>query len=407
MATLILIVDDNKITRNIVSSAFVSDGYELFIAENGKEALEIASRVQLNLAILDIGLPDIDGYQICKTMRSDPRLANIPIIMLTGYTDIDNRLKAFAAGADDYIMKPFQMEELRARVKVHLLRAASSPPHPKTKARTHRIAVFSLRGGIGVSTLAVNLAVGLAQLWEPPTLLADLAFVNGQDALMLDVKLRNTWADLGKIPPEEIDSELIERVALRHASGVDVLAAPRRSEESELIKERHVRRVIELAATQYKYLVMDLPHDFSPTTLAALEMADVILLLCAPDLASVRCASNALNLFKDLGYPDEKIQLILNWNISANGLARKEIEKVLQKSLTVVIPHLPDSLVMAITMGKPIILDVEKPEAALLEDLSYFWSKKEDKNIEPVAPTPAWQRVSERAKRRQQEQNKS
>ncbi len=270
MAISILIVDDNKTTRDIVAGAFKADGYELFIAQNGKEALEIANRVSLNLAILDINLPDIDGYQICKSIRNLPRLANIPIIMLTGYTDIDNRLKAFAAGADDYIMKPFQIKELKARVKVHLQRALIYSPRPKNKNRIQNIAVFSLRGGIGVSTLAVNLAVGQAQLWEVPTILMDMAFVSGQDALMLNTRVRNTWADLGRIKPEEIDLELVDRVTSRHLSGVDLLAAPRRSEEAELINEKHVERVIELAETQYQYLVMDLPHDFSPTTLSAL-----------------------------------------------------------------------------------------------------------------------------------------
>ena len=402
MAISILIVDDNKTTRDIVTGAFKADGYELFIAQNGKEALEIANRVSLNLAILDINLPDIDGYQICKSIRNFPRLANIPIIMLTGYTDIDNRLKAFAAGADDYIMKPFQIKELKARVKVHLQRALIYSPRPKNKNRIQSIAVFSLRGGIGVSTLAVNLAVGQAQLWEVPTILLDMAFVSGQDALMLNTRLRNTWADLGRIKPEEIDLELVDRVTLRHLSGVDLLAAPRRSEEAELITEKHVERVIELAETQYQYLVMDLPHDFSPTTLSALESADTILLVLAPELASVNCTSNALNVFKGLGYPDEKIQLVLNWNFNGEGLARKEIEKVIQKTISVVIPHLPDTLVSAITLGKPIILDTEKPEAALLEDLAYFWSKNEDKKNEPISPSAALLRVLERAKRRKQ-----
>ena len=173
--------------------------------------------------------------------------------MLTGFTDIDNRLKGFAAGADDYIVKPFQVKELKARVKVHLQRALIYAPRPKTTKRIQRIAVFSLRGGVGVSTLAVNLALGLSRLWEAPTYLMDLAFISGQDALMLNTRLRNTWADLGRIKPEEIDSELVDRVTLHHLSGVDLLGAPHRSEEADLIKDKHVQRVIELVGDQYQY----------------------------------------------------------------------------------------------------------------------------------------------------------
>lgn len=405
MATSILIIDDSEMMLKLISAAFRAEGYELLTAQSGKEALEITRRVVPSLILLDVVLPDTDGYQICKTLRNDPRTAQIPIMMLTGFSDLENRLKAFEAGADDFMQKPFQMEELQARVKVHLRRASSYQPHAVTSVRPQRIAVFSLRGGLGVSTLAVNLAAGLNQLWEAPTLLMDLAFLNGQAALMLDVTLRNTWADLGLLKPEEIDPEALERVVLHHPCGLEVLAAPRRVEEAELITEKHVQRLLELAGSQYRYILLDLPHDFSPTTLAALDLADVVLLLTAPDLASVRSATNALNVFKSLGYPDEKIQLVLNWNFSTSGLARKEIEKVVQKPVSVVIPNLPDSLVMAITLGKPVVLEKDKPEAALFEDLAYFWSKTEDQKSEPTHPSLAWQRVTERARRRLSQQS--
>ena len=401
MTISILIVDDSEIMLKFVSKALLSEGYEIHTALNGKEALEITNRLVPNLALLDVFLPDMDGYEICKALRKDPRTAKIPIIMLTGFNDLDNRLKAFDSGADDFMQKPFELEELLARVKVHLRRASASMPVAQTAARFNKIAVFSLRGGVGVSTLAVNLAAGLAQLWGVPTLLMDLAFLNGQTALMFNMPLRNTWAELGYQKPEDIELDSFEKVILRHPCGVDVLAAPRKAEEAELIGEKHVKRVAELAQQHYKFLVMDLPHDYSFSTVAGLDMADSILLVVAPDLASVHCASSALTTFKELGYPDEKIQLVLNWNFNTSGLARKEIEKVLQKPISVIVPNMPDTLVLAITLGKPVVLETERPEAVLFEDLAYLWSPEEYKKKEPANPSATLQRVLERTKRRQ------
>jgi pilus assembly protein CpaE len=402
--TSILIVDDSDMMLKLISAALKQDGYQLYTAQSGKQALETAARFSIDLALLDVVLPDMDGYEICKQLRKDPRTARIPIIMLTSLTDLDNRLNAFDAGADDFMQKPFQLEELQVRVKAQLRRASSylAPP-AETDIKIQKLAVFSLRGGVGISTLAVNLAVGFAQLWGEPTLLADMSFLNGQDALMMDIALRNTWADLGNLPPEEIDSEMLEKVVLHHSSGVDVLAAPRRCADAELMTEKHVHSVFQLAEKRYKFQVMDLPHDFSFTTIAGLDLADTILLVSAPDLASIRCASGALNVFKDLGYPDEKVQLVLNWNFNTSGLARKEIEKTLRKPISVVIPNMPDSLVTAITLGKPIILESEKPEAALFEDLAYFWTIADYKKKEPATPSAMWLRVIDRSKRRLQQ----
>jgi pilus assembly protein CpaE len=408
MTISILLVDDSEIMLKLVSKALKADGYELFTASNGKEALELIRSMVPNLVLLDVFLPDTDGYQICKSIRADPHTAQVPIIMLTGFSDLDNRLKAFDSGADDFMQKPFQMEELQARVKVHLRRTSaaslSSAETSKTvSTRCYKTALFSLRGGLGVSTLAVNLSAGLAQLWGLRTLLVDLAFLNGQASLMMDVPLRNTWADLGKHKPEEIEQETLEKVILRHRSGVELLAAPRRVEEAELISEKHVQRIIELAATKFKFLVMDLPHDFSFPTLAALDSADTILLVTASDLASVHCASNALNTFKDLGYRQDKVQLVLNATYPTTGLARKEIEKVLQKQVTVMVPNMPNTILNAITLGKPVVLETDKPEAAYFEDLAFFWSPDDYKKNDPANPSSAWQRVMERAKRRRQQ----
>jgi pilus assembly protein CpaE len=401
--TSILIVDDSDMMIKLISAALKPGGYELYTAQSGAQAISTSNRFPPDLVLLDVVLPDIDGYEICKQLRNNPQTAHIPIIMLTSLTDLDNRLKAFDAGADDFMQKPFQLEELQARVKAHLRSVSSySTPQVETGTKSYKVAIFSLRGGVGVSTLAVNLAIGFSQLWEEPTLLADLALVSGQDALMMDLTLRNTWADLGNLAPEDIDIDAIQKVVLHHASGVDVLAAPRRCDEAELITDKHVLQTFNLADNRYKFLVMDLPHDFSFPTVTSLDLAETILLVAAPDLASVRCASSALNVFKDLGYPESKVQLVLNWNFSTSGLARKEIEKTLHKPISVVIPNMPDTLVSAITLGKPVILDNEKPEAALFEDLAFFWSQDTLKKSQPASPSAVWHRVSDRAKHRLQ-----
>jgi len=407
MSISILIVDDNEVILKLVAATLKIDGYEIYTASNGSEALEKVGKIRPNMAILDVMMPDMDGYELCQRMRQMPVTANIPILILTAFGEINEKLKAFEAGADDFMPKPFQPRELQARVKVHLRRALAQTPALESNVQAKKIAVFSLRGGVGVSSLATNLAVGLQQTWQLPCLLIDMALVNGQAALMLDLPLRNTWTDLGKNSPDEIDEEVLHKTLLHHDTGLDVLAAPQRIADADRVTSEHVTKVLELAESKYHYIIIDFPHDFSSTTLAALDRADLILLLVSPEIAAVRCADGALAVFQELNYPPEKIQLVLNWTFENNGLARKEIENALQKTFNVVIPYIPNALVSALMMGKPIVLDAETvPAGALFEDLAYFWSKDEHKQQTPASPTPSYTRIQERIQRRLQKQQK-
>jgi pilus assembly protein CpaE len=258
-----------------------------------------------------------------------------------------------------------------------------------------------LRGGVGVSMLASNLAASLSQIWGTPTALVDLAFVNGQSALLLDLPLRNTWADLGRSPANEMDIDLLNSVLLRHDAGVHVLASPRRPQDAEGITAEHVQRAIGLLRPYYHYIVLDLPHDFLETTLAGLDMADQILLLLSPETASVRCAANALGTFEQLNYPPDRTTLVLNWPFKGKGLPRAGIEAALKKEIGVVIPYAGEVVVASIMYGKPSALQMPlDPLGAFLEDLAYLYSKEEHKQNPPESVGEGFKRVKERTQAR-------
>ncbi len=398
MAVMILVVDDSEMNLKLVSIVLQKEGYSVVTALNGDQALRLVEESTPDLAILDVMMPDMDGFELCRRLRHRKNTAHIPIMMLTALNELDERLKAFEIGADDFIAKPFQPKELAARIKVLLRRAAPVVKAGKDLAG-EVTAVFSLRGGVGVSTLATNLSIGLSQIWSQPVTLVDLALVNGMSALMLDLSLRNSWGDLAGIVPEEIDEDVVERVLLEHASGVRVLAAPRRPQEAEVLTEAHVTRVLDRLRQRNHYVLLDLPHDFSAVTLAALDQAERILLLLAPELAAVRCASIALDVFHQLGYPKERFHLVLNWTFKGKGLPRAEIEKTLGQKLDVVIPFADEALVAALTLGKPpVFQDPTGPVGALFEDLAYYWSKEAHKKDPPKPPSDGYKRVRERAK---------
>lgn len=126
----ILIVDDEKQLVSLVTLHMKMSGYESISASNGEEALAIIKSEKPDLIILDLMLPKIDGWEVCKRLRAESGVRDIPVIMLTARSETADKLKGFECGADDYVTKPFSPRELVARVKRVLARAEGGPKKP-------------------------------------------------------------------------------------------------------------------------------------------------------------------------------------------------------------------------------------------------------------------------------------
>jgi pilus assembly protein CpaE len=401
MANRILVVDDDVVTLTLTTAVLKQAGYKIFTAQTGLEVLQQIDQVRPDLLVLDLNMPDMNGYEVCRHLRNKPDYTHLPILMLTGADTLEEKVKGFEAGIDDYLVKPFQPVELQARVKSLIRRSSAPPPTAVAQPTSKVIALCSLRGGVGVSTLAINLSLSLAQIWQLPTVLLDLTLIGGHDAVMLNLPLRNTWADLGNLPPSEIEMEQVEHALLSHPSGLRFLAAPRLLEQGEKVTAEHVSRVITLLKEQYHYVILDLSPDFRETTLAGLDATDQIMLVMTPELASVYVTSRTLDLFDSLGYSRDNVYLILNSTFQHKGLARSDIEAAMQHPINLVIPFASDLLITAINSGVPVMAkSPEHPFGVLIEDMAYSLSKEEHKLLSPKTPSPAWKRVSQRSQQR-------
>jgi pilus assembly protein CpaE len=400
MTHKILVVDDSAMNLKLVVASLAPAGYEIVTAQNGREALLRAETLLPDMIILDVQMPEMNGYEACRRLRRNPHFSMRPIMILTANNSLEERVRGLEAGADDYMAKPFEAAELQARVKALLRRFVPNAVTPIT-TQGKVISAFSLRGGVGVSTIAINLAAGLAQIWEQPAALVDMVLTSGQSALMFNLPLRTTWADLAAVPSEDIDYELVERRMLAHPSGVHVLAAAPRPEQSELITADKVASVLGHLRDHFSYVVIDLPHDFRETTLTALDASDQVLAVLAPEIASVSAAACMLDVFDQIGYSREKVNLVLNATFDRGALARKDIEATLKMPISTVIPFAHDHFVNALNRGVPPVIEMPgKPLGALLEDWAFNLSSEQHRTQRPEKPGPALQRIAQRAQQR-------
>jgi DNA-binding response OmpR family regulator len=163
----ILVIEDDYIVARTIERCLRGEDFRVTLASRGEKGLFMARQNPPDLVILDIIMPDLDGYQVCQAMRSDPQLAEIPILFLTAKVKPQDKIAGFAAGADDYLCKPFNVDELMLRVQAILRRtrpqfkgqelspnsAAGDEHHPPLASSSHCLSV----GGFTLDTRTFEL----------------------------------------------------------------------------------------------------------------------------------------------------------------------------------------------------------------------------------------------------------
>jgi class 3 adenylate cyclase/CheY-like chemotaxis protein len=190
----ILIVDDTPANLELLTGMLKERRYKIRAAINGKFALQAAHNDPPDLILLDINMPDMDGYEVCRKLKEDPRLKDIPVIFLSALTETMDKVKAFGAGGVDYITKPFQLEELRARVETHLtLKAAKEFLKDKNRFLEYTFSRF-------VSPEVVE------TMKEKP--IGELLKMERRELTVLFADLRGFTAMANNLTPEEVQETL-------------------------------------------------------------------------------------------------------------------------------------------------------------------------------------------------------
>src|SRR3954451_21531412 len=127
----VLVVEDDPRICDVLEYALKAEGYEVQKAQRGREAIEMAKQFSPALIVLDVGLPDIDGFEVCRSIR---KVSDVPVIFLTSRSDEIDRVVGLEIGGDDYVVKPFSPRELLARIKA-IRRRNDRPESPRSKDR--------------------------------------------------------------------------------------------------------------------------------------------------------------------------------------------------------------------------------------------------------------------------------
>jgi pilus assembly protein CpaE len=381
----VLIVDDIAETRDHLTKllGFESDIDVVGAASSGREALDMASKLTPDIILMDINMPDMDGITATEQMAAT--LPSAAVVMMSVQGEADYLRRSMLAGAREFLVKPFSSDELTASIRqVHSREvdkanrmaavplAASSSGLAGSSSDSggdpgRIIAVFSPKGGVGRTTVAVNLAVAAATELGKKVVLVDASFQFGDVGVLLNLNPKSkSIADLiPQLEAGELDS--LDMFIIDHTSGVRVLLAPPTPETAELVTPAAIRKVLESLRKNHDLVVVDCTAFFNDTTLAILDIADVILTMLSLEITSIKNMRLFLEVAQQLGYESGKVRLILNRADSALGIRVADVEQSIGRKVDETIVSDGRSVVYALNRGVPFFLS--NKEAQVSQDI--------------------------------------
>lgn len=334
----ILFADDDEQIRKLVSAFLTRRGYHVELATDGAQALTMIAQRLPHLLITDVNMPLVNGLELVRRLRQDRRFARLPILMLSAQKDADAVLAGYNEGADEYVPKPIEMAVLAAKVETLLRRSARAEPVAEKQGRV--IAFLHGKGGVGATTLAVNTALALASASTYDVALLDLALEFGNAALHLDIRAQRTLAHLAELPVGDMDDETFDKHVTRHESGVHVIAAPDSAERAELVSVPVVQQVLERLRRSHDYVVVDTPAHLPEAVLAALDMADLAVVVTAAHLPSLKATSDLIATLGRIGISKEKVMIVVS-RTGQLGLENDQVAAFLERKPDAVVPFSP------------------------------------------------------------------
>jgi pilus assembly protein CpaE len=271
--------------------------------------------------------------------------------------------KALEAGVDDVLVLPQMTETIAFAIRKARYAGGRGVSHPGVPdgPRGRVVTVFSPKGGTGKTVLATNLAALLATRSDRRVLLIDLDLQFGDAAIMLGLDPQRTLYDL-VVSPGELDAGKLSAYTTKYKSRLDVLAAPMRPEEAEVVTETKVLQLLDVARSAYDLVVVDTSPFFYGPMLAVLQPTDQLLLLCGLDVPTLKNVKLSLRTLELLGFPAARTDLVLNRVTPKVGLTKHDVEAALALPVRFEVPNDP-GVALAVNRGVA---------AALLEAGSEF-----------------------------------
>jgi len=363
MAQKILIIDDDLDTLRLVSLILQRQGYEISVASDGNQGLDKAIEEKPDLILLDIMMPEIDGYEVARRLRKNKLTAKIPILMFTAKNQLDDKVAGFEVGVDDYLTKPTHPSELQSHVKTLLSRAGQQDEGSEitlVETKGFVIGVLSARGGMGVSSLATNLASGLFQKTQADVVLVEINPGQGRLAhdLGLDGEKEDGLTKLLSAAPEKISRVEVAKQLVPHQSGFKTLLASNQSKDKPLTNNSdQLENLLSHLSTLGRFIVLDLGTGLQLNVQNLIPHINEMVVVLEGSASAIISTRALIKSLSESGAPDSHLSVVLNIRVrSEDQMSWADVQKELHQPIVATLTPAPELFQQATRMQLPAVI---------------------------------------------------
>ncbi|UCF28402.1 MAG: response regulator [Chloroflexota bacterium] len=329
MTKTILVVDDEKRILSLLKAYLEQQGFQVVTAVNGQEAVYTARHEKPDLIILDIMMPDVDGYAVAAQIRREISTRSIPILIFTAKSGLDDKSLGLDLGADGFITKPISTRELLSQVERMLSPTGDSERVAEFQETGGLHAVLATKGGMGVSTVAINLGIALYKQTDDSVVVADFRPGQGSIALELGYDHSQIYNHLLDLFPEDLTPSLIEEALVDHYSGIRfLLSSPQLKDEKYASKVDNFEIITRFLPQLAANTVVDLGPGLSQLNQKVLPYCSDVVLIVEPIPQSVAQSKALIAEISPLGVTPDQIRLtVFNRIHSSLQLSFGEVEE--------------------------------------------------------------------------------
>ncbi len=356
MPEKILIIDDDVETLRLVGIMLQKQGYEIQAASNGVQGIQAARETHPDLIVLDVMMPDLDGFEVTRQIRNQPDTLAIPILMFTAKGQVEDKVTGYDAGVDDYVTKPIHPAELVAHVKSLLARSrARGKTIPEERGYT--LAVLAPRGGMGSSTIALNLAISYFQKEKRDVIAAELRPGHGTWGIELGFSESVGLSHLLRMIPPEITTQTVEAELTRTSFGPRLLLASNQIPEINLgSATQQMQAIVHAMSLMASLVILDIGSIIFPNYEQILGLCEEAIILTEPFPTAIAATQKFIDELKLIGFGRGKLlNLVLVNRIRADvQLTIAQVQDQLGLPVTQAIPPAPELSFNAAKRSLPI-----------------------------------------------------